>query len=113
MRLLNKREELLILFLLSKFDGFDEFKKNISTCVVQDMSDGGMGSIRFWHEEKREFSSILIECECTDEDGVCIVISLNLDRNGDLFEMDLWKTNFLPLNAYPDIKNVKFKNMIM
>ena len=36
-----------------------------------------------------------------DEDGVVVLAALNLDKNGKLFELDLWKVNFNPLETLP------------
>jgi len=38
----------------------------------------------------------------TDNDGVRVIASLNMDSNGNLFEMDIWKTDFSSLINIPD-----------
>ena len=37
----------------------------------------------------------------TDEDGVKVIASLNVDSDGHLFELDIWKTDFSPLLRIP------------
>lgn len=60
-----------------------------------------MGSIRFARDERRIFGKVLAEAQYTDEDGVCVSIAINTDNKGDLFEVDFWKVDFLPLKRYP------------
>ncbi|VVE40554.1 hypothetical protein PFI31113_04099 [Pandoraea fibrosis] len=87
---------------------FDENKRNylinsIRDVMVEEMSDGGMGSLRFlWFgEQDRRFGSQLSEREYQDSDGVKICASLNLDQQGDLFELDIWKVDFSKLKEFP------------
>ncbi|WP_421750901.1 DUF6984 family protein [Croceimicrobium sp.] len=37
-----------------------------------------------------------------DADGVEVIATLYLDKDGSLFELDLWKTNFEPLLILPE-----------
>jgi len=37
-----------------------------------------------------------------DVDGVTVIASLNIDKDGNLFELDIWKTDYSPLIKYPD-----------
>lgn len=73
--------------------------------LVKPMKDGGMGSLYLYPEgaikEDRIFGKQVSEFQFTDEDGVEVIASLNLDNNGDLFELDLWKTNFDVLVRLP------------
>jgi hypothetical protein len=52
--------------------------------LVEDMKDGGMGSIRFANEtgETTKMGSELVTAEYIDEDQVSVLISINLDENG-------------------------------
>lgn len=43
----------------------------------------------------------LVTAEYIDEDQIPVLISVNLDEEGDLFELDFWKVNFAPLKRYP------------
>lgn len=70
------------------------------------MADGGMGSLylfkEFSNNDQRAFSKQVSECLFTDKDGVTVIASLNIDNNGDLYELDLWKTDFSPLIKLPE-----------
>jgi hypothetical protein len=76
---------------------------------VQDMLDGGMGSIRFVQgpPEQRRFDREIAEGLFHDADGVPVSVALNLDQSDDLFELDLWKVDFSPLVRYPEANEVE------
>jgi hypothetical protein len=68
---------------------------------VQEMSDGGMGSLYFSGPHKdarvRRFGRRIAEIQFDDADGVLVVASLNADQDGDLYELDIWRTDFKPV----------------
>lgn len=77
------------------------------TVRVQAMADGGMGSLRLATDEALQQSERLIgwraaELQFIDADGVSVLASLNLDQNGELLELDMWKTDFSSLVRIPD-----------
>ncbi|MFD2888296.1 DUF6984 family protein [Chitinophaga cymbidii] len=65
-----------------------------SDLMVQPMQDGGMGSLTLFRHGyavgKREFGEWSSEYQFLDSDGVSDIASLNLDNNGELFELDMW-----------------------
>jgi len=71
-----------------------------STLKVKPMSDGDMGSLLLYpngiNNSIRVFGERISEYQYKDIDGVDIIASLNVDSNGDLFELDIWKTDFSP-----------------
>jgi hypothetical protein len=69
---------------------------------VEPMDDGGMGSLRFaspTHDPR--LGSTPAECRFVDADGVPVYAQLNLDQAGELFELDVWKVDFTPLERWP------------
>jgi hypothetical protein len=68
---------------------------------VESMDDGGMGSLRLWPAESigqvRQMGSRASELQLQDSDGVAVILSLNIDQHGRLFELDVWKTDFGPV----------------
>lgn len=68
-----------------------------------DLADGGMGSIRLTGklDRARKMGRELVAAEYIDEDQVPVLISVNLDEDGRLFELDFWKVNYKPLKRYP------------
>jgi hypothetical protein len=102
----TREEEELIDFLiqksLKKFSS--DWKEEIT---VQTMNDGGMGSLVICSTDKREqerrFGEQISEYHFIDKDGVDVIVSLNVDNNGNLFELDIWKTDFTPLINFPKV----------
>jgi hypothetical protein len=71
------------------------------------MDDGGMGSLRLATDEALQKPGRLVgpraaEVQFIDADGVPVLASLNLDQNGELMELDIWKTDFSPLIRIPE-----------
>lgn len=68
-----------------------------------DLADGGMGSIRLTgkSDRARKTGSELVTAHYIDQDQVPVIISINLDQDGKLFEMDFWKVDFSSLKRYP------------
>ncbi len=91
----------MIRFLLSDLFESAKLENTLAAARVQDMNDGGMGSIRFVGPELRRFGRQLTEAEYLDSDGVLLSIAVNADRDGNLFEVDFWKVDFSPLKRYP------------
>ena len=75
--------------------------------LVSEMDDGGMGSLRLIARgasisEKRRFGTKVAELQFTDADGVEVLVTLNVDTDGQPLELDIWKTDFSPLIKVPD-----------
>lgn len=83
--------------------------RDLPHAVVEDMADGGMGSIRFCSSKraKRAFGHQISEASFVDDDGVVVSATLNVDQAGDLFELDLWKVDNSVLRRYPTAEAVK------
>lgn len=71
--------------------------------IVVQLDDGGMGSIRFptAKTSERRYGRDVIQVSYKDTDDVLVIIALIEDNNGDLYELEFWKTDFKPLNRYP------------
>lgn len=76
------------------------------TLWVEDMNDGGMGSLTLYStlsvEKNRAFGSEVSEIQFNDEDDVEVIVSLYLDQNRDLLELDFFKVNFGQLIRIPE-----------
>jgi hypothetical protein len=104
----TKEEEKLISHLInlsSRKFSYD-WKENI---MVRPMDDGGMGGLIIFfnkdQERNRLFGEQISEYCFLDEDGIDVIASLNIDNKGNLFELDIWKTNFSPLIKFPNLDN--------
>lgn len=69
--------------------------------LVRPMNDGGMGSLYLFPKGEvsidRRFGKQVSEFQFKDQDGIEVIASLNVDNNGKLFELDIWKTDFSKL----------------
>ncbi len=106
-RNLREEERLLLSSLLSSAWAKDALGKTLSTSLVTDLQDGGMGSVRFVQSEARSLGKAVVEAEYTDSDGILVSIVVNVDTHGDLFEVDFWKVDFSPLRRYPTPSQVR------
>jgi hypothetical protein len=68
------------------------------------MDDGGMGSLLLFPNgnivEGRKFGKQISDLQFIDSDGVEVLASLNTDVDGNLFELDIWKTDFGMLKKF-------------
>jgi hypothetical protein len=101
-RKLRKEEVDLITAMARHSSKSNEVLRSLSDRLVEDMKDGGMGSLRFKDADNRErrLGKKIAEAEFTDEDGIPVSAVLNLDDNGELFELDIWKVDFTALKRY-------------
>ena len=51
----------------------------------------------------RKFGRQISDFQFTDVDGIEVIASLNVDSDGNLFELDIWKTDFGKLIELPDL----------
>ena len=106
LRRLSRDEENLLEVLVTRANITNlpiDWKTNL---FVHPMDNGGMGSLRLFpnclSNDNRTFGKRVSEYQFFDEDGVAVIVSLNLDSSGDLFELDIWKTDFSALIRIPE-----------
>ncbi|MEI8383982.1 MAG: hypothetical protein WCJ09_27960, partial [Planctomycetota bacterium] len=62
-------------------------------CLVEPMADGGMGSLRFQSllnaPPDRALGEAIVQGEFNDCDGLPVSFTINVDREGMLYELDL------------------------
>lgn len=85
------------------------FPSKLCDMIVESLDDGGMGSLRFLHSNQK-FNQSLIPYVFKDTDGVDVSATINLDTNGEVYELDLWKVNFQPLKI--NLQNEEGKNNV-
>jgi hypothetical protein len=77
--------------------------------LVRDLTDGGMGSIEFLPEcpgESRQ-AECIAEADYMDSDGIPVSLTVNVDQNQRLFELDIWKVDFGRLKTYPTARTIR------
>lgn len=109
LRPLRSEEDSLIRVLLGHAKGGEQLLQELERALVRDMDDGGMGSLEFAGDEQRALGRCLVEAEYVDCDGVVVSIVLNADSSGGLYELDMWKVDFVPLREYPAAERVAIK----
>jgi hypothetical protein len=78
--------------------------------LVEEMNDGGMDSLCFVGTRDRRFGNCIGSAEFDDADGVPVSVSLNVDQHGELFELDIWKTDFSPLQRIAPLGELREAN---
>lgn len=105
-RKLTSKEEKLLSYLAeqSGMNLSTDWKENI---FVSPMNDGEMGSLLLFPNgttnKIRKFGKRVSEYQFIDNDGITVIASLHVDDLGDLFELDIWKTDFSKLLNMPII----------
>ena len=112
LRILREEEIELVRALLAKHPSGKSLLSGIEMAKVRDLKDGHMGSIEFHANpsDGRHMSGCVAEADYVDSDGVPVSIALNVDQNGNLFEIDIWKVDFSRLLQFPSpltIRNVR------
>lgn len=109
LRKLKPNEFFLIKFLVEKSKNPKILKQLCSELMVSEMGDGGMGSLKLlpegMYDKNRKFGSQASDCQFKDKDGIEVIASLYLDNLGNLYELDIWKTNFERLIDIPVNRN--------
>ncbi|MEM5329391.1 hypothetical protein VSR34_22765 [Paraburkholderia sp. JHI2823] len=100
----DDEKALLIALIVGKPQGA-QLLGSLVSARVEEMNDGGMGSLRFCasDERPRRLGMQLVEKEFIDSDGIPIMVAINLDEHGDLYELDIWKVDFSPLKQFPKL----------
>ena len=116
MRLLKAEEVLLMKALLMANPKIAEIiVPTLDTTFVENMNDGGMGSLIFiscTDDSNRKIGKTLAEAEFLDEDQVPVFVQLNLDNYNQLFELDIWKVDYSPVSRYPNLEQIVLKATI-
>ncbi|GGN10695.1 hypothetical protein GCM10010967_53220 [Dyadobacter beijingensis] len=100
----TSQEESLLELLISKSSEVisKDWRDGLLVCS---MDDGGMGSLHLFPNGEvrlgRTMGKQISEIQFIDQDNVEVLASLYVDTNGNLLELDIWKTDFSKLIAFP------------
>lgn len=96
-------EELAIIRRLLQLAGVsDAVCDHAEGALVLPMADGGMGSVQFASNKDRPRRTRQVaHGVAADRDGVLLDMTVNLDQDGQLFELDIWRVDFAPIQRYP------------
>lgn len=92
----------MLIFMLRGKTQVERILALLPTAEVEEMDDGGMGSLRFVSSKpNRRLGKVVAELLYHDEDEVPVLATLYLDTEGELYELDSWKVDFSPLKRIP------------
>ena len=81
---------------------------DIKSLEVSDLNDGGMGSFAIGKNyADRGPGRQVSECYFQDEDGTVVSATLNTDSKGELYELDVWRVDFRPLQSWPNANKIR------
>ena len=100
-------EQALLEFLLARADEGSFVPANLETLEVVPMNDGGMGSLLLIPcgvgQPRRYRADVALE-RFLDSDGIPIFVSLFVDEQKCLFEIDICKGDLSPVVQFPQCK---------
>lgn len=98
-------ETKLIIWMLRDTEEGADIIKTLNEIYVSEMRDGGMGSLKVSIEgvDERTFGRELVSVDLIDSDQVPLFISVNLDSNGNFFELEIFKGDFSALRKIPNV----------
>jgi hypothetical protein len=104
-----KPEEIeLIAFLLNKV-GLNTDEYPIAD-FVDEYEGYVMGSIGLGDPEISPYAGDLLQAKYIDSDGKDVAITLTMDENGQLLDLDFWKVDFSKLITYPKPESLFFED---
>ncbi|MDR3322641.1 MAG: hypothetical protein LBS89_00345 [Zoogloeaceae bacterium] len=105
MRHLKDNEQALLTKLIAEAPQATYLFDSLSRVLAEEMNDGGMDSLRFFASDDahRCFEKQLLERQFIDANEISVPVVVNLDDQGDLFELDIWKVDFSPLKQFPSV----------
>jgi len=106
-RVLREEEKIIIQFLLSKIPTSDT-EYSIAD-MVEEYEGSHMGSINLNNANADLYDKDLIQAEYTDADKIPVVLSLTVDKNNQLLDLDFWKSDFSRLIKYPKPEDLMFE----
>ena len=106
-RKIRENEKELIVFLLENLNqSVSDYPINED---VFEYEDGKMGSISL-NNDPDAYAGDLIQVEYVDTDNTLVMITLTHDTEGQLLDLDFWKTDFSKLLKYPEVSEITLKH---
>ena len=99
-RKIRENEKAVVAFLLQKL-GLSQEEYPIGENVIE-YEGGKMGSITFGNGDSSGYAGDLIQAQYTDTDNTPVVITLTIDQENKLLDLDFWKVDFSKLLRYPE-----------
>lgn len=101
-------EEIELIERLLAFGKREDLGAGLKDAEVRDIPGGEIGSLVFAPSGgERKFGDVLATAEAPDSDGATIILALNLDRSGGLYELDIWKDDFSHVITLPNAGSIR------
>ncbi len=113
-RYLSDNERSLVSALIDASEPkWSQLKSKLISIAISEMDDGGMGSLKFEsdNEDSRQLGDCICEAEFVDDDGATVSVTLNVDQQDRLYELDIWKVDFSKLISLPEKDKLIFKKI--
>nr|WP_135391936.1 hypothetical protein [Hymenobacter metallicola] len=92
----------LLMFMLRGTPAAERLLTILYSAEVTELEPGQTGSLRFVSAlPNRRLGEKVAGTRFLDEDGVPVFVSLYLDEQGELYELDCWKVDDTPLRRIP------------
>ncbi|UOQ64400.1 DUF6984 family protein [Hymenobacter volaticus] len=92
----------LLIFMLRGKPDAERMLGLLHTVEVAEIGPEEIGSLRFTnYQPNRRLGERIASTQFLDEDGILVFASLYLDQEGELYELDYWKTDDSPLLRIP------------
>ncbi|UOG72867.1 hypothetical protein MTX78_12085 [Hymenobacter tibetensis] len=92
----------MLIFMLRGKPRVERLLALLHTVEVEELHTGENGPLRFvGTQPNRQLGERIASTQFLDEDGVLAFVSLYLDQEGELYELDYWKTDDSPLRRIP------------
>ncbi|NGZ83525.1 DUF6984 family protein [Duganella aceris] len=98
-RSLRAEEKTLIQSMLQTCKDSAALMRQLDIAMVEDMLDGGMGSLRFSSDETRSLGAAVADADYIDTDGVPVSIAVNVDQKGNCLNLIFGRPISFPWNA--------------
>ncbi len=106
-RKIRQNERDLIVFLLEKLNlNVADYPINEE---VFEYEGGKMGSISL-NNNPDSYAGDLIQVEYIDTDNMPVMITLTQDTEGQILDLDFWRTDFSKLLKYPEVSEITLKH---
>jgi hypothetical protein len=104
-RPIRAEERILIEFLLYQLKlKIEDYPYNTE---VEEYEGGIMGSIGLG-KPNAVYQRDLVQVRYVDVDGIPVIITMTLDENKQLLDLDFWKEDFSKLLVYPTPEKISF-----
>jgi hypothetical protein len=111
LRRLTQVEYQIVAKLVHDTEHSEKILEQLRDAQVRDMPDGGMGSIQFCvpgsEAMAHRFGKQIAEGAFTDADGTPVSVTIDIDEQGNLNELDVFKSDGSRLIRFPEITDFK------